>query len=79
MSIEINDFIEKFSQEFAEVKPGEIKADTVFRSLDEWSSMQALIIIAMIDEQYGVTLTAEDMKEVTTVQDIFNKVQSREK
>lgn len=79
MAVELNSFVERFSKEFVEVGEDDIKPDTVFRNLEEWSSMQALIIIAMIDEEYGVTLTAEDMKEADTVKDIFNKIQSREK
>ena len=34
----------------------------------------ALSIIAMVDEEYGVTLKGDDIKNATTVQDIFNRV-----
>lgn len=76
--MQLQDFLDRFSQEFTEVEPGRITAETVFRDLDEWSSMQALIIIAMIDEEFGVTLSAEDMREAKTVGDIFTKVSSRQ-
>lgn len=77
--MQLQEFIDRFAQEFAEVEPGQITSETVFRDLDEWSSMQALIIIAMIDEEFGVTLSAEDMRNSKTVGDIYTKVSSRQK
>lgn len=77
--MQLQEFVARFAQEFAEVEPGKITSETVFRDLDEWSSMQALIIIAMIDEEFGVTLSAEDMRNSKTVGDIYTIVSSRQK
>jgi len=69
-------FADKFAREFEEA--GSITPSTRFKDLEEWSSMQALIIIAMIDEEFGVTLTAEDLQKSTTVEDLYKIVQSRQ-
>lgn len=48
----------------------EITEDTRFRELDEWSSMQALIVIAAIDEHFGVTIPEREFREARTVGDL---------
>ena len=74
MHMDINTFISNFAEQFDDTPADQIKADTVFRDLDEWSSLIALSIIAMVDEEYGVTPKGDDIKNATTVQDIFNRV-----
>ena len=48
--MEIQDFIVKFAEQFDETDVTEFVASTKFRELDEWSSLIALSIIAMVDE-----------------------------
>jgi len=52
-------------------------ASTRFKELDEWSSLIALSVIAMVDEEYNVTLQGNDMKAAETIVDLFNVVQSK--
>ncbi len=75
--MEIKDFISNFADQFEDTELSEFKAETVFRDLDEWSSLIALSIIAMVDEEYDVTLNGDDMKAATTIQDLFNIVKSK--
>ena len=48
-----------------------------FRELEEWSSLVALSVIAMVDEIYGVTINGEDMRNAQTVGDLFESVQNK--
>ena len=75
--MELKDFIEKFAEQFDDTDASVFEATTVFKEIDEWSSLIALSIIAMIDEEYDVTLNGDDMKKATTVQDLFNIVNSK--
>lgn len=75
--MELNDFIANFADQFDDTDPGEIKADTVFHDLDEYSSLVALSIIAMVDEEYDVQLRGDDMRAAVTVEDLFNTVKSK--
>ena len=75
--MEIKEFIENFAAQFDETDPSEIKAETVFKELDEWSSLIALSVIAMADEEYDVTLKGDDIKNSTTVEDLFNTIKSK--
>lgn len=75
--MELNDFIEKFSEQFDETDASEFKADTEFKALDEWSSLMALSIIAMVDDEYDVTLKGDDIRNAETIEDLFKTVKSK--
>ena len=72
--MDIDTFIDNFASQFDDTDRILFTAGTNFRELEEWSSLIALSIIAMVDEEYGVTLKGDDIKNATTVQDIFNRV-----
>lgn len=75
--MELNVFIEQIAEQFETTDPSEIKADTDIRNLEEWSSLIALSIVAMIDEEYDVTIKGDDIKDVKTVEDLFNVVKAK--
>ena len=75
--MEMNEFIEFFADQFDDTPVDTLTPETVFHDLDEYSSIVALSIIAMIDEEYGVTLTGNEMKAAVTIQDLFNTVQAK--
>ena len=75
--MEINDFISKFASQFEETDESEFTANTEFKSLEEWSSLMSLSIIAMADEEYAVKVKGDDIKNATTIQDLFDVVVSR--
>lgn len=75
--MDINTFVENFANQFDETDPSEITATTIFRDIEEWSSLTALSIIAMVDEEYDVTLKGDDIKNANTVEDLFNTVKAK--
>ena len=75
--MELKDFIENFAAQFDDTDASEIKADTVFKELDEWSSLIALSVIAMADEEYDIALKGDDIRNATTVEDLFNLTKSK--
>lgn len=75
--MELKDFIANFADQFDETDASELTATTVFRDLEEWSSLIALSIIAMVDEEYDVTLKGDDIRNAKTIEDLFNIVKSR--
>lgn len=76
--MEIKEFIQNFADQFDETDASVFTAETVFHDLEEYSSIIALSIIAMIDEEYGVTLKGADMSAAVTIQDLFNTVQAKQ-
>ena len=75
--MDLSKFLENFAEQFDETDPSEITANTNFRDLDEWSSLMALSIIAMVDEEYDVQLKGNDIREAQTVEDLFTTVKSK--
>ena len=73
----INEFVQHFAEQFEETEASEFKAETKFHDLDEWSSLIALSVIAMVDEEYDVTLKGADIENAITIEDLFNTVQSK--
>ena len=74
--MEIKGFIENFAAQFDETEAEVFTAETEFKSLDEWSSLLALSIIAMVDEEYDVQIKGDDIRASKTIGDLFNKVSS---
>lgn len=75
--MEIKDFIENFAAQFDDTDESEFKAETVFKEMDEWSSLIALSVIAMIDEEYDVTIKGDDIRNSDTIEDLFNAVKAK--
>lgn len=75
--MELNEFIKNVADQFENTDPSEIKADTDIRNLDEWSSLIALSIVAMVDEEYDVVLKGDDIKGVKNLEDLFNVVKAK--
>ncbi|WP_294591028.1 phosphopantetheine-binding protein [uncultured Bacteroides sp.] len=74
--MDLQEFIENFSAEFDETPEEMFKAETDFKSLDEWNSLTALSIISMIDENYEKTITGADLRGYITIEDLFNYVKT---
>ena len=73
----MKEFIEKFAEVLDDMDPSTLSADTEFRNLDGWDSIIGLSMIGMIDEEYDVTLNAQDMRSCVTIGDLYNKIQSK--
>ncbi|MCR4768701.1 MAG: acyl carrier protein [Bacteroidaceae bacterium] len=74
--MEIKDFIDNFASNFDETDTDSFTPETKFRDLDEWTSMLALATMAMVSEEYDVELTAEEMRNAQTIEDLFNTTKS---
>lgn len=75
--MDIKEFIENFADELDETTIDELSPETDFKALGEWSSLVALSIIAMVEDNYEKELTGEDLRSSTTLQDLFNLVESK--
>lgn len=75
--MELSVFVQNFANQFDETDAEVFTPETRFRDLDEWSSLIGLSIILMVDEEYGITLGADDMKKAETIEDLYTIVQSK--
>lgn len=75
--MQLDEFITKFAQQFYDTDISEFKANTVFKEdIEEWSSMSLILIIAMIDAEYGITIDGSVINQAETIEDLFNIVKS---
>lgn len=75
--MDLNTFIQNFADQFEDTDPSEFKAETVFHELDEYCSLIALSIIAMVDEEYDVQLKGDDMRSAKTIEDLYHIVKAK--
>ena len=76
--MELKEFIQNFADQFDETDASEITAATVFHELPEYSSLIALSIISMVDDEYDITIKGDDMRSAVSVEDLFNIVKSKQ-
>lgn len=75
--MELSKFLADFAEQFDDTDASEIQADTVFHDLEEWSSLIGMSLIAMVKTEYGRTITGKEIRECTTVEDLFNLISSK--
>ncbi len=72
--MKLEEFIKNFADQLDDTDAEVLTPETEFRKLDDWSSLAALSIIAMVDEEYGISIASETFKEAKTIQDLFNQI-----
>jgi acyl carrier protein len=77
--MKVEDFIKNIEAEFIDIEPGKLKPDSNFRDMFEWNSVNALILIAMVNAEYDVVLNADDLRQSKTINDLFQIVKNRYK
>ena len=48
----------------------ELKPEDILQDMPEWDSLTILSVIAMVDSDYNVSLTAEELANFTTASDL---------
>lgn len=75
--MEIKEFVRNFADQYDDIEVSALTPETAFRDVEGWSSLVALGLIAMVDEEYYVTIKGDDLRACTTVEDVYNVVQSK--
>lgn len=75
--MDINVFVQQFAGQFEDTDITLFLPETQYKSLEEWSSLMALTIIAMVDEEYDVKVKGDDIRESSTIKELFEIVKSR--
>lgn len=75
--MDIKEFISNFAEQFDDLDASVFTPETEFKALEDWNSLVALSVIAMIDEEYDVTLKGNDITGAKTIEDLYNTVSER--
>uniref|UniRef100_UPI004029265F acyl carrier protein n=1 Tax=Parabacteroides distasonis TaxID=823 RepID=UPI004029265F len=69
--------MQNFADQFDDTETSVFTPETKFKELEEWSSLTALSVIAMIDEEYDVKIKGDDVRNSQTINDLYEIVKSR--
>ena len=69
-------FIEQL-KEILEMGNGDVKPEDKFRDYENWDSLTALSVIAMMDDEFGVIINAEEFRKLVKVNDLIEAVKKR--
>lgn len=61
-------------EETLEMDEGTLELDMNLEDVDEYDSMAKLSIIVMMEDEFGIRLTGDDIKAFTTVGDIISQM-----
>lgn len=75
--MEIQEFIKHFAGEFDETPMDEFTPQTDYKTLDEWNSLTALSIIAMVDEVCKKTITGADLRHHNSIEELWKFVENK--
>ena len=73
----LDEFVKAFAAEFDDTPEEMFKPDTHYRELEEWGSLVALSIISMDDDEMDKRVTGADLRNCTTIEELFNLVDSK--
>lgn len=65
-------FLELVAEIF-EVEPDTITMETVYRELEDFSSLVGFSLIVMMEDEYGVKVSVDEFMECETIGDLYQK------
>ncbi|MBM9538569.1 acyl carrier protein [Desulfobulbus alkaliphilus] len=71
--------LEKLTANLAEIlecDPDELSGETIFRDHDAWDSLAYLSVIAMIDEEFNITIPQQKFNGLKTIADMATYIES---
>jgi acyl carrier protein len=75
--MELNDFLIKFQDQFADSSDIFIDADMNFREIESYDSLTGMAVLVMIKDEFDVEIADEEYKKMISVREIFNYIQSK--
>jgi acyl carrier protein len=75
--VDIHQFIVNVEEEFEDMPKGQLKPESLIREHFTWDSINALIFIAHVNVNYNVEISAEDLINSGTVNDLYNTIRGR--
>ena len=75
--MQLEEFFELFCEELDDTDLSEVNTLTDFKNIDVWDSLTALSVISMIDEEFEILLTGNDLLNSTSIEDLYKLVESK--
>ena len=65
-----NKLINLIKDIFEDIDTSNFNLETEFKNNDEWDSMTALSLITVIDQEFGISISGEKIKELNSIKDL---------
>ena len=78
LNSQLNSFLNLIQNQFKEENRALINEYTDLKTLKEWSSLQTMIVVNEIDKEYNVVLDADDIKQASSVDELFEIVKTKQ-
>jgi acyl carrier protein len=75
--MDLNKFIENIAEQYDETDNSIFNESTEFKLIPEYSSLVALNIISIIDDEYDVYLKGDDIRNSSTILELYEKVKAK--
>ena len=67
--------MDEFLTEMAEIlEEDSIDAGDTLENFESWDSLATLSVAAMADAQFGVNMTAQEINEASTIEDLYKRI-----
>lgn len=73
----LDEFVKAFAAEFDDTPATQFTPATNYRELEEWGSLVSLSIISMVDDEMDKRITGADLRNCTTIEDLYNLIESK--
>ena len=73
----LDEFFKHFCEEIDVLDLTNVEPSTDFKKIEGWDSLNALLVIAMIEEKINIRITGDDMRNCKTVEDLYKLIQSK--
>ena len=70
--MEMKEFIEKFAEAIEVEDASTLTPDTVYKDLEEWSSISVMLLIAFFSEEFDKEIGTSDIRNHKTIQDLYD-------
>ena len=67
-----NKLLKLMNEVFEDIDTSNFNLSTEFKNNDEWDSMTSLSLITSLDQEFGVSISGEEIKEITTIEELIN-------
>ena len=66
------DFVSAFASEFSDTPSTSFNPKIKFKNLEEWDSVMTLSIISMVEENFNLRITGNELRDYETIEDLYN-------
>jgi acyl carrier protein len=74
---DVSRLIELIIAEFDDLAPASISANTVYKELVHWNSINSVVLSVVIEAEFGVFLEKEDYRQTETISELMELIHER--